>query len=44
MEGSGGVFEVEVEGQLVYSKKQTGRFPQYQEVPTAIVMSGLAPA
>lgn len=38
------MFEVEVDGQLVFSKKQTGRFPQYQEVPTAITMAGLAPA
>ncbi len=44
MQGGGGVFEVEVGGQLVFSKKQTGRFPQYQEIPTAITMSGLAPA
>lgn len=38
------MFEVEVDGNLVFSKKQSGRFPQYQEVPTAIVMSGLGPA
>lgn len=25
--GSGGVFEVRVDGQTVYSKRQTGRFP-----------------
>jgi selenoprotein W-related protein len=27
IESSGGVFEVEVDGKLVYSKKQTGEFP-----------------
>ncbi len=42
MKGDGGVFEVEVNGHLVYSKKQTGRFPQYQEVPNAITMAGIA--
>lgn len=28
----GGVFEVEVDGELVYSKKQTGRFPEWDEM------------
>lgn len=41
--GEAGVFEVEVDGQLVFSKKETGRFPHYQEVPLAITMAGLAP-
>jgi len=27
IESSGGVFEVEVDGNLVYSKKRTGQFP-----------------
>jgi len=27
IESSGGVFEVKVDGMLVYSKKQTGEFP-----------------
>ncbi len=30
--GSGGVFEVTVNGQLVFSKKQEGRFPDTEEV------------
>jgi selenoprotein W-related protein len=30
--GSGGVFDVEVDGKLVYSKHQTGRFPEPGEV------------
>jgi len=38
------VFDVEVDGNLVFSRKQAGRFPQYQEIPTAIVMSGLGPS
>ena len=32
IEGSGGVFDVTVDGRLVYSKDQTGRFPQPGEV------------
>jgi selenoprotein W-related protein len=30
--GSGGVFEITVDGQLKFSKKQTGRFPTDEEV------------
>ena len=30
--GVGGVFEITVDGQLTYSKKQTGRFPTDEEV------------
>ena len=30
--GQGGVFEVELNGRLIYSKKQTGRFPAHQEI------------
>jgi selT/selW/selH-like putative selenoprotein len=33
----GGVFEITVDGRLVFSKKATGRFPTEQEV-----VSGLA--
>ena len=32
IESSGGVFEVEVDGNLIYSKKATGRFPEHSEV------------
>jgi selT/selW/selH-like putative selenoprotein len=31
--GSGGCFEVTVDGALVYSKLELGRFPGYREVP-----------
>jgi len=41
VEGGGGVFDVEVGGQLLFSKHQTSRFPRYQEIPTAISMAGL---
>jgi len=30
--GSGGVFEVTVDGALVFSKKQAGRFPEPGEI------------
>lgn len=34
IKGKGGVFDVVVNGQLVYSKKKTGRFPEHDEVLT----------
>lgn len=30
--GSGGEFEVTVDGKLVFSKKAEGRFPEHEEV------------
>jgi selenoprotein W-related protein len=30
--GAGGVFEITVDGKLMFSKKQTGRFPTDEEV------------
>jgi selT/selW/selH-like putative selenoprotein len=32
----GGVFEITVDGSLVYSKKSTGRFPTDEEVASAV--------
>jgi selenoprotein W-related protein len=32
IKGSGGVFEVVVDSKLIYSKKETGRFPDHHEV------------
>ena len=32
IEGKGGIFDVKVDGQLVYSKHETGRFPNQEEV------------
>ena len=32
VEGSGGAYEVKVDGELVYSKKATGRHPTWEEV------------
>lgn len=33
---SGGVFEVTLDGQLLFSKKETGRFPEREEVDQAL--------
>jgi selT/selW/selH-like putative selenoprotein len=33
--GVGGVFEITVDGQLKFSKKQTGRFPTDDEIVAA---------
>ncbi len=33
IEGSGGIFDVKVDGKLVFSKHETGRFPNPGEVP-----------
>jgi selT/selW/selH-like putative selenoprotein len=32
VKSSGGVFDVEVDGEIVYSKDRTGRFPEAGEV------------
>ena len=32
VKSSGGVFEISLDGDLVYSKKATGRFPAWKEV------------
>ena len=32
VKSSGGVFEVVLDGQLIFSKKQMGRFPDYSEI------------
>lgn len=32
IEGSGGVFDVRLDGELVYSKDSTGRFPGMGEI------------
>jgi selenoprotein W-related protein len=33
---SGGVFEVEVDGALVFSKVKEGRFPEWKEIEPAL--------
>jgi selenoprotein W-related protein len=32
VQSSGGVFEVEVDGRLIFSKKKLGRFPEPGEI------------
>ena len=32
IEGGGGIFDVKVDGKLIYSKHETGRFPEHNEV------------
>jgi selenoprotein W-related protein len=32
IEGSGGVFDVKADGKLVFSKHETGRFPEDAEI------------
>jgi selT/selW/selH-like putative selenoprotein len=36
VKSSGGVFEVEADGRLVYSKRSTGRFPRPGEIALAM--------
>ncbi len=36
IESDGGVFEVEVDGKKIFSKKETGRFPEHDEILGAI--------
>jgi selenoprotein W-related protein len=36
VKGSNGVFDVTADGVLVYSKHQTGRFPEHAEVLQAL--------
>ncbi len=36
VEGSGGVFDVVVDGKLVFSKREQGRFPQHDEILAAL--------
>ena len=35
-EGGRGEFEISLDGELIYSKLQTGRFPRYAEIPALI--------
>lgn len=38
IQGDNGVFEVVFDGETIYSKKQTGAFPRYGEIPLTIDM------
>jgi len=41
IESSGGIFDVTVDGKLVYSKHKTGRFPDEGEVSELVQELGL---
>ena len=34
--GAGGIFDVKADGKMIYSKHETGRFPEHDEVLTAL--------
>ena len=34
--GDNGIFDVEVDGRQIYSKHQTGRFPEHDEILAAL--------
>ncbi len=36
IEGRGGAFEITIDGELLYSKKATGRFPTDEELDALI--------
>ena len=36
IEGGSGIFDVKVDGRMIYSKAQTGRFPEHDEVLEAL--------
>jgi selenoprotein W-related protein len=36
MPGSGGIFEVELNGSLIFSKEESGRFPQENEIESKL--------
>jgi selenoprotein W-related protein len=36
IKGGGGIFDVKVDGKLVYSKHQTGEFPNHEALVTQI--------
>ncbi len=34
--GDGGIFDVKVDGRLIFSKKAAGRFPEHEEILGAL--------
>ena len=34
--GDNGIFDVEVDGRQIYSKKEAGRFPEHEEILAAL--------
>ena len=41
IESSGGVFEITVNGDLIFSKKELGRFPNLNEITNLVERFGL---
>jgi selenoprotein W-related protein len=39
IDGSDGVFDVRVDGRLIYSKDQTGRFPEHDEILSQLAVA-----
>jgi selenoprotein W-related protein len=39
--GGGGVFEVQLNGDLIFSKKELGRFPEDGEIPKLLNEKGV---
>jgi len=42
IEGQGGIFDVKLDGKLIYSKHETGRFPEHDEVLNALAQGAQA--
>ena len=40
IQGKGGIFDVKVDGGLVFSKKQVGRFPTHDEILEKLANAG----
>ncbi len=36
IEGSGGIFDVKADGNMIFSKHETGRFPEHDEIIKAL--------
>lgn len=36
IEGKGGIFDVKADGKLIFSKHETGRFPEHDEILNAL--------
>ena len=36
IQGGGGIFDVKLDGKLIYSKHEMGRFPEHDEVIDAV--------
>ncbi|MBU0637395.1 MAG: Rdx family protein [Planctomycetes bacterium] len=39
IEGAGGIFDVKVDGRLIFSKHDQGRFPEHAEILSSLAAS-----